>query len=995
MGNKAVTDKPRVLIEQWLPIAEIGAECMRERGASSALPPLYFLHVWWARRPLTVSRAAVLASLLPAYPEPDKETRRGGDKETRPWPAKFRKKFPTFDAYKAWFLRLIGIHGDPVAGRRLLEWARLKGQTIPNPYSYPRALTYNPSEEQLETLYDLLEWTWGTRDITFCDPMAGGGRIPFEALRYGLTVHANELNPVASVILKATLDYPARFGPSLADDIRKYGRIWCEKVQKQLRPFYTELTDDAIGACYLWARTVACPVTGKPVPLSPNWWLRKGSDPIAVKVIADPKADRCRFEIVHGRNACAKAKPDQGTIRRGTAVSPWTGEAIDGDYIKAEAQAGRMGQQLYAVGIKKPGDFSFRAPTAEDEAAYQRAVAKFKKCRPAWEAADLIPNEPRREGRADWACEIHGARHWCDTFMPRQLLAMVTLVQCLDETANQAAKGIGRDRAEAVRVYLSVALDKAADYNSRQVRWDGTRDKIVNSFARHDLSMRWSFGEFDASRNLAPWVLDQVLDAYEGLATLAAAVPATLFGPGGKCPVHRLSFTTGMAQSLDSMSSGSIECITVDPPYYDNVNYAECSNYFYVWMKRTLGATFPRLFVTELTNADDEAVVNVARFRGSGRKAKELAIADYENKMMACFKEMHRLFADGGVLTVMFSHKQVEAWDTLGSALIRAGFRIDASWPVHTESDASLHQAKKNAAASTILLACRKREKSTQSVWWDDLKGWVREAARQEATDFEREGIRGVDLYISTFGPVLSIISENWPVLTSETDPKTGDPLPLKPGEALDLARQEVVNLRKKGLLLGRTVEFDPVTDWYLMAWDAFRAQEFPADEARKLALALGLDMEQVVVRDKRLVAKKSASVVLNLPAGRRKRGMVDPDAEGFPHLIDALHTAMMVYDEDGSRACQAFMNRQGLRTDSRIKALVQAMMEAIPTTRDKQGKFVRPEMATLDALRMLFWDDLPPPKEEEPPKIEPQKLLAGFEEEGDDDEVEDEENDQ
>jgi len=150
----------------------------------------------------------------------------------------------------------------------------------------------------------------------------------------------------------------------------------------------------------------ARPWASKPVPLSPNWWLRKGADPIAVEVIADPEADKCRFEIVRGARACRAAKPDVGTIKRRTGISPWTGEAIDGDYIKAEAQAGRMGQQLYAVGIKKYRDFSFRAPTAEDETAYQMAVDELAKRRPAWEAKGLIPQEPRRAGRADWAAEI-------------------------------------------------------------------------------------------------------------------------------------------------------------------------------------------------------------------------------------------------------------------------------------------------------------------------------------------------------------------------------------------------------------------------------------------------------------------------------------------------------------------------------------------------------------------------------------------------------------
>ncbi len=990
------SNRPRVLIEQWLPIDQIGAECMRERGASSALPPLYFLHVWWARRPLTVSRAAILASLLPAYPTGDDDT-------IRPWPQKFIKKFPTFEDYKAWFLELIGITGDPAASRRIIDWAKTKGikltpeiirrlpkewrDGLPNdmrvsiPYGYPRAFTQNPSEHQLETLYNFLEWTWGTREITFCDPMSGGGSIPFEALRFGLTVHVNELNPVASVILKATLDYPARFGPDLAKHIRKYGELWCEKVRERLEPFYPLADQDENIFCYVWARTIPCPTTGKPVPLSPHWWLRKGSDPIAVKISAVARKDRCGFEIVHGKTACKAARPDHGTIRRGTAVSPWTGEAIDGDYIKSEAQAGRMGEQLYAVGVKKPGNFDFRVPTSQDDASYEAACKSLSELLPGWEAAGLVPNEPRRAGRADWCCEIYGMSRWRDTYSPRQLLSMSTLVEVAKEICAAAELDLlrntqkdGEALREALRVILALAIDKAADYNSRQASWDVTRKKVGHAFTRHDLSMRWSFAEFDAARSLAAWSLEQVLDAMRSMGSLAYR--PGLFEDHDLKPVDRLRFTTGAAQALPAVPTGSVRNICVDPPYYDNVNYAECSNYFYVWQKRTLGDVFPHLFTTELANADDEAVMNAARFADMGKRRGELAIADYENKMMACFKEMHRILADDGVLTVMFTHKQVAAWDTLGMALLRAGFRIDASWPVHTESEVSLHQAKKNAAASTIMLVCRKREKSDEPVWWDDLKAKVRKTAREKAKEFEAQGIRGVDLYISTFGPVLSIISESWPVLTSDTDPKTGDPLPLKPGEALDLAREEVINLRKQGLLLGRKVDFDPITDWYLMAWDAFKAQEFPADEARKLAIALGLDLERDLIRDKRLVAKKSASVVVNVPGDRRKRGMVDDAAETFPHLIDALHTAMMVYEEEGSKACQVFMDRAGLRTDSRLKALVQACMEAIPTTRGKDGEFLRPEMAALEAMRLLFWSDLPAPKEEEPVKLDAQGVL-------------------
>jgi adenine-specific DNA methylase len=705
---------PRVLIEQWLPIDQIGAECMRERGASSALPPLYFLHVWWARRPLTVSRAAILASLLPAYPSAD-------DENGRAWPEKFLTRFPTFDAYKGWFLKLIGITGNPAASRKIIDWAKTQGikltpkiiaqlpdewkKGLPSdmgvsiPYGYPRAFTYNPKEEQLETLYELLEWTWGTREITFCDPMAGGGTIPFEAIRFGLTVHANELNPVASVILKATLDYPARFGPSLAEDIRKYGKIWSEKVHERLEAFYPLTTKDENVFAYLWARTVACPVTGKLVPLSPNWWLRNGSEPIAVRVIATPDMDQCNFEIVEGTAACKKVNPDRGTIKRGTAISPWTGEAIDGDYIKAEAQAGRMGEQLYAVRVKTPKGAPFRLPTDNERAALERLAHEYATKRPAWEGQGLIPIEPRREGRADWACEIYGATRWCDTYSPRQLVFAVTAVQELHKLL-ASLSDVPPEKTEAVTTYLYTALSKAVHYNSRQSRWHSGRDVLTPAFQRHDLSMRWSFGEMDGARNLLPWAIEQTTDAYDGIAKLVWETQSlfpVLRGTGTPVPIV---ITQGTAQRLQGVPSGTIKNICVDPPYYDNVMYAECSNFFYVWMKRCLGSVFPEFCATELANEDDEAVMNAARFKTMGRKAKPLAIADYENKMQSCFSEMNRMLSSDGILTVMFTHKEIDAWDTLGSSLIRAGFRIDASWPIHTESEHSLHQAKKNAAAS-------------------------------------------------------------------------------------------------------------------------------------------------------------------------------------------------------------------------------------------------------------------------------------------------------
>ena len=241
----------------------------------------------------------------------------------------------------------------------------------------------------------------------------------------------------------------------------------------------------------------------------------------------------------------------------------------------------------------------------------------------------------------------------------------------------------------------------------------------------------------------------------------------------------------------------------------------------------------------------------------------------------------------------------------------------------------------------------------------------MRRTARRTAEELQAQGISGVDLYIATFGPTLAILSKNWPVITTDFDERTGEPKPLRPDVALDLARGEVVDLRKRRLL-GRETRFDPVTDWYLMAWDAFKAAEFPADEARKLALALGLDLERDLVARRRMLKKKGASVQLLSPSGRRGRDRVDPDADAFEVWIDALHTAMLLYSAEGAPAAEAFLRRTRLLRDSTFKSLLQALVNAVPRVR-KNGKLVRSEARSIDGLRLAFFGDIEAPPDPAP----------------------------
>lgn len=976
-----MTDEmPRVLIEDWLPIADLSAASIRERTSMTALPPTYYLHVWWARRPLITSRAAVLASVLPSW--------------SLNWPKHLLNRFPGREEYLQWFIHLAGIHDNPAEGQKLIRWAKSKGIKLKvNPYGdAPRAFEVNPSSDDLETLNTLIELTWDQGELRVLDPFAGGGSIPFEALRYGFETIAVDLNPVAATVLKATLDYPARYGPTFATEIGNWGGIWATDVRKELESFFPTQRSENIFA-YLWARTVACPTTGKPIPLSPNWWLSRGKNPAAVHLVANADMAEPQYVIVTGKEI-RDYQPDEGTLSRGGARSPWTGETVSSDYIKTEAQAGRMGHELFAVAVKTHHELHFRVPTASDLAAVRLAEAELVRARPKWISRDLIPVERFPPGN-DNRPLLYGMNTWTDFFSPRQLLVMGTYVEAIRKLEARIRDEVDGPEADALIVFMGMALDKCLNYNSLLASWHASRGVVRSVFDRHDFSFKWTYAEFDGATNLPPWAVGQVVKAYRELGELSSPAQISFWNLRQTKPVDRLRVYQNSANNLEHLEDNSVHNITVDPPYYDNVQYAELSDYFYVWLKRSVGHILPQFFVDELTNKDEEAVANPARFEPMGRKKKQLAEQDYERKMAAAFREMHRVLHPHGVLTVMFTHKRVEAWDTLATALIGAGFVIKASWPVHTESEHSLHQAQKNAAASTILLVCRKRAPSDDgAVWWDDIQGQVRRVAREKALEYAAQGIGGVDLYISTFGPTLSVISENWPVLTSTLDPKTGEPIPLQPDTALDLAREEVIHLRKEGLLAGKAIEFDAVTDWYLMAWDAFKAEQFPYDEARKLAIALDVEVDATLMRTKRLVTKSGEYVVLQKPAQRRKKGMVDPDASVFEHLIDALHTAMMIYDEDGAGACDVFLMNRGLKHDTTFKAGLQALINAIPRTKVK-NKFVRPEADILDRMRLAFYaDELTVPPEEEPvlPRPEQLGLFDGeFEEDFQDEEEEDE----
>ena len=421
---------------------------------------MYYLHVWWARRPLTASRAAILGSLLPAWE--DNEELLG-------------KHFADEDEYHRWFLRMLGVLGDPVAAQAKMD-AIKNGTYHPRNKQDARAFTFGRAfrtrldDSDVVVLETILGEFLGNRKPTVMDPMSGGGSIPFETIRIGLPTVAGELNPVACLVLDATLRLPLEFGPSLANDISKWGRLWMDRAVAKLETYYSQPYSDGIAMARIWARTVPCPTTGKPIPLSPNWWLRRqAGDSVAVHVLpCDDDWDECRFEIVRGTQADLEARyaPSQGTIRRGNAVSPWSGDPIPGDYIKQVAQSGGMSEQLVAIEVARGKSRDFEPPNDEEISAVGRAEADLAE---RWDdllANNLIPTEPIYPGNKTAEPRRYGMYRWHELFAPRQLLAMLTYLESLRGLVPEVERELGKERASAVRTYLAIVLDKCANYNS-------------------------------------------------------------------------------------------------------------------------------------------------------------------------------------------------------------------------------------------------------------------------------------------------------------------------------------------------------------------------------------------------------------------------------------------------------------------------------------------------------------------------------------------------
>ncbi len=967
------------LIEKWLPIAELGEESIRERRSMTALPPTYYLHVWWARRPLVASRAAVLASVLPADADQDR------------------------------FMHALGIHGDPIKTKRQLEHAKRTGENLGlNPYGYKRAFQYHPDKDEKEWIkYET--GRLGLQDLLVLDPTAGGGSIPFESTRLGIASLANDLNPVAGLVLRATIEAPMRHGLDVLYQFNRLSKRFLELAEPRFRGVFPPEPEDAQVLGYLWSRTITCPYCDGLIPLSPNWRLAPDGTGVRLHPSTGPGERRCSFEIVKKAE-----EQSEGTVTGGNATCPFPdcGRVVDGSEVKRQAQAGGMGEQLYAVVYKKRVETrtkngkvrekwvrGYRAPREEDDNsdAIRKVLAQKL---PEWEALDMVPTETYNYMYSDRS-KVYGVDFWRDLFSPRQLLGHCTSVEVYRELLEKATAEAGGELPEATKAalgYLALGLDKLRDYNSRMTRWHSSRQVMVNTFDRHDFSFKWSYAE------MAPlivglgydWALEQTAKCIAELVELARPDidvkkalkhPDQVSMPNGNFSPPHVTVTCKSADGLDHLGDASVDVVVMDPPYYDNVMYAELSDFFYVWLKRTAGYVYPEFFRRPLTDKEQEAVANPAHFRGQ-KGAKMLAYKEYRDRMAAIFSESRRVLKPAGVMTLMFTHKATGAWDALTTGLMEAGFVITASWPVNTEAEGSMHIKDKSAANSTVFLVCRPRPERADDVdvpYWEDLEPRVRTAVRGRIKDFQGAGIRGVDLYLSAFGPALQEFSRHWPVKRGTPRERPADlqrkrqlefleeefdPYVATPEDALDAARREVKRWRLEQLTnVQRRGELDPLTEWFVLAWDAFKAPQFPYDEALRLARAVGVDMDTQVI--KTLAGKKTSSVIMWDASTRAAKGALGP-ADGSRSMLDALHHAAHMARTRTLNAAKDLIDQTGLAAEPRFLTALEAVLEVLPPSRAYTGldpaRAAEPAASDFEALeslrRLAFSEEVDEPQQ-------------------------------
>ena len=878
------------LIEVSLPLEAINRSAAREKSIRHGHPST--LHLWWARRPLAACRAVLFAQLVD---------------DPSAWP----EEFPTEEDQVRERARLHRIIAE------MVPWEATNDEHILNRvrYEIARSLARGrgeapPPHDEPETV---LSWLANNAPLV-CDPFCGGGSIPLEAQRLGLRAHGSDLNPVAVLVSKATCEIPPKFAglppvnpdrdphmawngaQGLAEDIRHYGQWMRDEAESRIGHLYpkvqvnpsmvAERSDlepyngrELTVIAWLWARTVASPdpmMRGAHVPLVRSFVL---SSKTGKRVWVEPDVDResatYRFAVRTGSGEVL-----DGTVGRKGGRCLVTGTPMPFTHIRAEGKAGRMGERLMAVVAEGARGRVYLDPTEEMEEVARSASPNYR-------PDNELPHNPR-----DFKTPNYGMSSFAHLFTDRQLVALTTfsdlvaearekvladaLEAGMDADAPRLADGGAGAKAysDALATYLGLGTTRLADRCSALCGWDSGYVKIRNTFGRQALPMVWDFAEGNPfSESTGNWV-----SAVDWIQKVVSGSPAV--GTQGSVIQQDAAGETSLVDDA---------IVATDPPYYDNIGYADLSDFFYVWQRRTLREVWPDLFRRVLVSKDEELVATPYRHGG-----KDAAERFFMKGMGRALTNMHASGKDDFPVTIYYAFKQSEVakegltspgWATFLQAVFDAGYLIDGTWPVRTELTNRTIGLGANALASSIVLACRKRPTDAPVITRREFVAQLRSTLPDALAKIRAGGVGPVDMAQAAIGPGMGVFTSASRVLEADDSPMT-----VRTAIALiNQVRDEISGEEATG--------YDPDTRFCIDWFETFDMAEGVSGEAITMAQAYGIgigDLETAEV----FSARGGAARLL-----RRNELPADWDPATDKRLTDwecAQHLARVLESSDG-----------------------------------------------------------------------------------------------
>jgi len=836
------------LVKYYFPTFEVSEESMRERGTRIP-PPLSYIHLWWARRPLIGSRTTIAASAVRADSEPDKD---------------FVKQFKNAVA--------------------LL----VRDQKPKRP-----AYNFQPNLRWLAQYSDV-------NNSRLLDVFAGGGSIPFEALRLGFKeVVAVEYNPVAYLILKATLEYPLKYGERLVRDVEKWGKWLLENVKKELAEYYPRHPEGE-PTSYIWVRTYRCrcgkllPAISHPVLSKDNGYAMEvewnGNEPIIRVVKGNGKRT--------GKGVTSLSCPEGHTL-----VSDELRAQYKVEMEKWEAE-GLYGHHPSILAAVKLANGRFVEPTEEMIEAARKAEVDLRK---KWQELlddNLVSTENIPEGDKTREILLRGINIFYKLFNARQLLTHVTIVRLIREVYKRIIEKDEADYARAVVTYLALAHGKLLDYNSVITSWHGYKGVIRNTFDRHAYRIGQDFAEGDVITERAG-LFDWALFSNTGVVSALKRIVNLMSGVKGKVKV-----VLGNAKDPSLyIELGEFDYVVTDPPYYANVQYSELADFFYVWHKRSIGHLYPEAFSTELTPKEDEIVVNKTR-----RKDQEY----FESSMQEVLELVKSSLKPDGITVFMYAHRSLKGLKVMLNAALNAGFVPFAVWGFASEQPRSIHIVGKAAVKTMLAIAMKPRENETLGVWDAKLRAQIKRAIEEEVDRTIDYNLSYADAILMGIGAAFEVVGKHWPLYTYE-----GSKVELD--EVLQYASSEVSKIVLEKLV---SAALDQPSAMYLMARVIYGEPEY--DSLRYIAYGLNYDHEEFIKK------YTSGHTTKDGAKSYKIKPLLEINPDGHS-LVDAVAEALKEYLKNGANESLKVLKAKGYTLNGLVNKFLELILnEGEPEKEEK-----------------------------------------------------------